>query len=394
MILFISDFNLKGSGYMNIATRLCKELVLQHNFGVTALGLGYKGEQHDWPYTITPVASMQELTIIVTSILRTGVPVEAIIVALDVPLQVKLSEFIKKIGFPHIAIFPLESPPLCSSWAMALLGIDKCFVMSKFAQKELKRQFVDSEFLPIPVNPIWKPIEKEEFLKVRKALGYDADSLVITTIADNQERKNLSATAAIISGLVNDSLKFDKMGYAINGEQNKIVWNLVTRINSPVGWDLNDLLARYGIAQVTRLYDRGLSEVELHRLLATSDAFLLTSKAEGLALPLLEAMACEIPVFATNCTAMKEHIGVDERGTVLPHDYILVDPFGNGHRYLVDVATSVKILKEQLKPLEQADKRKLNLASAYVGSKNWKLAGNLLAESIKEIIAKRINAKS
>ena len=54
MILYVSDFDLSGSGYMRIGTNLCNELVLRHDIGVIALGMGYDGREHHWPFSITP----------------------------------------------------------------------------------------------------------------------------------------------------------------------------------------------------------------------------------------------------------------------------------------------------------------------------------------------------
>lgn len=389
MILYISDFDLRGSGYMNISTHLCNELVVNHNYGLVALGLGYRGQQHDWPYTITPIQTFPELAVSIKAILETGAPVEAIVVALDISLQEKLVPFVNQLQIPYIAIFPLEAPPLCSRWALAMYSMTERLVMSHFGVEELKKQGVDSTFIPIPVGDIWKPIKPVERELLRKAMGYDKYTRVFLTIADNQERKNLSKTAEIISFLAGDSIEYNEMGYGtLVNAKDDIVWNLVTRINSPVGWDLNDLLARNGISGITNLFDRGMKNEELLDLMLVSDAFLLTSKAEGLALPLLEAMACEIPVFGTDCTALKEHIGNNERGQALPVDYVIVDPFGNGQRYFVNSKQSAQIIRDWFALDGGIDtkviKDQLINAFNYVNERNWTEAGNTLAEAIKK----------
>ncbi|MCK5603905.1 hypothetical protein KAR91_18605, partial [Candidatus Pacearchaeota archaeon] len=55
MIVFVSDFDLSGSGYMNIAVSLCNDLTVRHGFDVTALGIGYDMSEHNWPFSIIPV---------------------------------------------------------------------------------------------------------------------------------------------------------------------------------------------------------------------------------------------------------------------------------------------------------------------------------------------------
>jgi hypothetical protein len=61
MLIWISDFDMAGSGYMNISTRLVNELVLNYHIGVICLGLNYKGDPHPWPYSIVPVQKFSDL---------------------------------------------------------------------------------------------------------------------------------------------------------------------------------------------------------------------------------------------------------------------------------------------------------------------------------------------
>ena len=88
-ILYISDFDLQGSGYMNIGVQLCEQL---HKKGheVIALGLGYNGQEHHQPFSIVPAARIQDLAPMVINLKNGGVDVEAVVVALDIPLQEKL----------------------------------------------------------------------------------------------------------------------------------------------------------------------------------------------------------------------------------------------------------------------------------------------------------------
>ena len=58
-IIYVSDFDLRGSGYMNIAAALCSQLA-GRGFDVIALGLGYNGGEHDYPFRVVP-AEMREI---------------------------------------------------------------------------------------------------------------------------------------------------------------------------------------------------------------------------------------------------------------------------------------------------------------------------------------------
>jgi glycosyltransferase involved in cell wall biosynthesis len=80
----------------------------------------------------------------------------------------------------------------------------------------------------------------------------------------------------------------------------------VTREHNPVGWKLRDYAQEIGISENFMIFERGMSHRDLWVTYAISDVFLLPSKAEGLGMPLLEAMAVGIPCIATNCAIVRE----------------------------------------------------------------------------------------
>jgi glycosyltransferase involved in cell wall biosynthesis len=149
-------------------------------------------------------------------------------------------------------------------------------------------------------------------------------------VADNQERKNLAKSFEIVG-----KLKKEK--------EMKVKYILVSREFSPIGWKLRDLAMRYGIASELMLFERGLDFKKLYALYAVSDAYLSTSKAEGLGLPVLEAMACGIPVVATNTGALTEVLA-DGRGFLMKTEYTFCDPWGNADRNIPSADSGVNFL--------------------------------------------------
>ena len=144
-IIYVSDFDLAGSGYMNIGVSLCEQLTI-NNYDVMALGLGYNGQEHYYPFRIVPTQMSQIVPMINT--LKKAIDIEVVIVALDIPLQEALLKQLNAPGdIPYIGLFPLESGPLCATWAMNLLRMNKRLVMSQFAKDELEEAGVDSDFM-------------------------------------------------------------------------------------------------------------------------------------------------------------------------------------------------------------------------------------------------------
>lgn len=384
MILYISDFDLSGSGYMRIGTRLCNELVMRHEMGVIAIGLGYDRREHPWPFSIAPCSHLQAIPTMVSQIRGYGAPVEAIVVALDIPLQEALMKAMGVPGdIPYIGIFPLEAEPLCMPWAMHLLQMDARLIMSRFGQAALERAGVDSQFIPLGVEDHWRPPTPEERAQIRQGLGIDDDTFVILTVADNQERKNLARAMEIFADFSVEVLEHGRAGFATKVEsKRKTLWQLVTRTDSPVGWKLDDLAMRLGVMDRCTFYNRGVPSRMLWSLFASADCFLLTSKAEGLAVPALEAMACRLPVVGTDCTAIHEHLD-EERGLLIQPEYTYVDPFGNGLRRLASLSDGVDMLILLAEGYNHS--QMVERAEAYVQARTWEGAGTILAQTIDRV---------
>lgn len=387
MIIVVSDFSAGGSGYQRIMTNLCKRLAVDYDMNILALGLDYKGEEHRYPFAIVPASPLSNIPGMIKQLEDYKAPIEAIFVGLDIPLQRALLQAMGMPGsIPYIGLFPLEAAPLCQPWAIEMLRMDARLIMSEFGAAEFKRAGVEAEFIPLGVDNIWRPPRPDERAMIRQGLGIDEDTFMILTVADNQERKNLSKTVEIISRLsisIEDYLPNGFVGQ--KSEKRKVAWYLVSRLQSPVGWELQDLAMRWGIMDRVSMFNRGMPDDKLWALYAAADAFLLTSKAEGLAIPVMEAMACRLPVAATNCTAMAEHLS-DSRGWLIPIEYEYCDPFGNEHRYFVDAQAGAEILGGIMDAQPQQLKPRLDAAQVYLKNRTWDNAARIVVETINRAI--------
>jgi glycosyltransferase involved in cell wall biosynthesis len=390
MIVVVSDFSAGGSGYQRIMTNLCNRLTVDYDMHILALGLDYKGEEHNYPFAIVPTGPLSNIPGMIKLLQDYKAPIEAIFVGLDIPLQRGLLRAMDMPGpIPYIGLFPLEAPPLCQPWAIEMLRMDARLIMSEFGAAEFKRAGVAAQFLPLGVDDVWRPPGPDERSMIQKGLGMDEDTFMVLTVADNQERKNLSKAAEIISRL---SINIEE--YLPNGfvgkktEMRKVAWYLVSRLQSPVGWELQDLAMRHGIMDRVSLFNRGMPDDKLWALYAAADAFLLTSKAEGLAIPAMEAMACRLPVAATNCTAIKEHLS-NNRGWLIPTEYEYCDPFGNESRYFIDAQAGAAILGGIMDARPGQLVPRLDAAQIYLKTRTWDNAARIVAETINAAIDKK-----
>ena len=354
-ILWLSDFDLKGSGYLNLSAPLANGLV-EKGHEVKALGLGYRGDEHQHNFSIIPAQNFSEIHAMLQNFWGMWT-YDVLITALDIPLQ---ERFLQQMGgrqFKYIGIMPIEADPLVVDWAIVLSQMDKQLIISEFGANEARKVGIEAEHIQIGVDvESWRMPKDEERKKIRETLGY-SDEFIVLTVADNQERKNLSRAFEIFA-------KFSE------GKENTR-YILVTREFNLVGWKLRSLATEYGIGNKVSIYERGIDFKQLWSLYAIADAFLLPSKAEGLGMPLLEAMAVGVPCVATDCTAMAELLA-DNRGYLIDPDYVYRDPFGNGRRYLASKEHGADIL-EMIYANGKPEKLVKN-AREYVEERKWRTA--------------------
>lgn len=347
-VVFMSDIRSIGSGYNTITLPLAQG-VAKNGHNVWVIGLGYTGEEHYYDFSLLKADDLQQANGNLINLIATR-GVDVLVVAFDVPLQLgMIKEFMARwnnnLPFKYVGIFPIEADPLAFTWAMNLMLMNKRLVISEFGTQECIKAGVSAEHIQIGIDTeSWRPPTKEEREKYRKDFGFADDSFVVLTVADNQERKNLSRSMQIFSNFLYD---YD-FQYGPNLPTNleviqekglKPVRNatyiMVTREHLRVGWNLRDYAQVLGINPNLLIFERGLPFQKLWVMYAISDVFLLASKAEGLGLPILESMAVGVPCLATNCTAISELLG-DDRGCLIDYDYVHTDPFGNAHRYWAD----------------------------------------------------------
>ena len=367
-ILAITDMDSNGSGYRNICAPLFSGLTaLGHEIKVA--GIMYNGSQQDFTFSVIPCRDFQEGQAIVTNLIQLWQP-DVIVVALDLPVQAMYFTQLSGFKIPYIAITPLENGPLTMSWAAPLFNMDAVFFISELGKQEAQKAGVHkAEHLVIGVDTeSWKPATPEQKVQLRKGLGIPEDAFVVLTVADNQERKNLSAAMEAVSLLKKEV-------------ERPIRYIMVTREQSPYGWRLRDLAVKFDINQEWLCFERGVPQKDLWGLYAVSDVYLQSSKAEGLGLPVLDAMAMKIPVVATDTGAMRELLQ-DGRGHLVSSAHTIIDVWGNSLRDFINIEEA----KNQLKQLMEFNCTHVDSALSYVKSRTWDIPVKMMHEKVEEIV--------
>lgn len=379
-IIYLTDMNMGGadsaeqavprSGYANIGMELCRGL---HNLGyeVKVLGLGYTGQEHGEPFSIIPCNNLQDTGGYMNNLKITW-GAEIVIVALDIHrFQESIFPAARKLGLKYICITPLESDPLCVTWASLLGEMEKVFFISEFGAEEARKAGVEAEHLDVGIDTkAWRLRTHEEYEQIRNSLGIDKDEFVVMTVADNQERKALGRGFQILAGLKK-----------LHGVKVKHI--LVTREHSQVGWKLYDLAYELDLSSELRIFQSGMPFADLYALYCAADAYLSCSKGEGLGVPVMESMAIGIPVVANTTGALTELLS-DNRGWLVKWDSWYYDPFGNQKRYDISVNDAIEKLLDIKNSPEKTVERMFS-ARKFMEGKDWKKSVEQLVNAIEKL---------
>jgi glycosyltransferase involved in cell wall biosynthesis len=371
-IVVITDMSDEGSGYKNICVPLLSGLA-QMGYEIKVAGIGYTGKEHNYPFSVIPAATIQDAHVIAHNLHFLWKP-DLYLVAMDIPLQEFFYNNLRQLGVKYMAITPLENGPLTMSWAAVLLNMDSVFFISELGKQEaIKAGLTNVEHLYVGVDTVlWHLATPDERKRLRDGLGIAEDEFVILTVADNQERKNLWAGMESVRLL---KAQTDR----------KVRYILVTRKDSPVGWKLDDLSIEMGMTREMMIFNRGIPDNDLWGLYAVADVYLQPSKAEGLGMPVLEAMACGIPCVATDTGALYELLRDDKqnRGWLVKSSYTFRDVWGNSKRDMIDVNETSRMLDLVMNEINT--EVIAQQALEYVRSRTWNTPVSQIHEKIVEL---------
>ena len=234
----------------------------------------------------------------------------------------------------------VDAIPQHENWINDMLAADACFTYTDWALDVLKKQsgdrinLIDSASPAVDQN-IFRPVPDKKIHK--KNLGLDPNTFIVGTVMRNQKRKLYPELIEAFSTFINQC-RNSKQQHLQELAQKTYLY--LHTSYPDVGWDIPKLLQRYKIGnRVIVTYvcgqcnvtfpsffrdvlcvcpkcgqnaahmpntNRGVGREVLSGIMNTFDLYIQCSNSEGFGMPQLEAAACEVPVFATDYSAMSD----------------------------------------------------------------------------------------
>ncbi len=182
-------------------------------------------------------------------------------------------------------------------------GLDRAAKLKKRAELGLPGQ----KMLPVQGTiPVHKPIPEQVTLPDQESLP-DQGFLLLAVGSLSRQKAYPDLLQAL--GMIKEKEKESKKDKAIDD------WQLIVAGRGPLKKELQALSAELGLEQRVSFLGR---RDDVPQLMAAADALVLSSRWEGLPGVVLEAMAAELPVVATNAGGTPELVVAGETGFLVP----------------------------------------------------------------------------
>lgn len=171
------------------------------------------------------------------------------------------------------------------------------------------------------------------------------------SVAEFRQRQGLDQPYLLFVGYQNPNKNLGRLLEAFAASRVKSDFQLVVVGHSPPGQDsaLSAHVARLGISDRVRRFGH-LSDRDIVLFVNAAAGFTMPSVYEGFGLPILEAMACGVPVLTSTASSCPE---------VAAGHAILVDPL------------DIDAIREGLERLPEVTSAQRDTARAYAATKTW-----------------------
>ncbi len=218
-----------------------------------------------------------------------------------------------------------------------LKKVNCAVAMAKFGQRQVKEiHDLNTNYIPHAVDTnIYYPLPDDDKKKLRQKWGLQ-DKFVVGVVARNQGRKMLDRTIKTFAMFAKD-----------NPDAILFMHTDPTDVAAP--FNIQALIARYKLQNrvvfTGMTFFHGFDYKQMNELYNVMDVFFLSTSGEGFGVPIIEAMACEVPVAATDYTTTPELLVEDgECGISIKLSSELTGSW-NVERGIMDDDDAVKVLQ-------------------------------------------------
>lgn len=313
-ILWVSNNPLMVTGYAKVTREVCSRLG-KRGYQVFVVGDQYVGQPINMDgYTLFPRGDGQKDSLM--NWIQQLQPDNIVFLEDTFTLANQGIHRINWAGIPSklIIYHPQDGYGVPTTGIPVLQSADHLVAMAKFSNNVVKKELgIESDVIYHGFTPsIFKPVSEEQKKQLRQKFNLPEDAVVFCYIGRNSLRK-------LNQHLLHTMMKF------MASHDNVYLLLHISNPNDP-GLDLFDFVNRGVRSREDESMDKvinsdrirflsgaksltmGVSEQEMAEIYQASDVYISASSGEGFGMPLVEAMACGIPVIATNYTTTQELI--------------------------------------------------------------------------------------
>jgi glycosyltransferase involved in cell wall biosynthesis len=283
------------TGFGRASLNIIRELLPR--FDVTVIGTTHDGCPYDRdaiPYDVyPPVGNAIEPRI--AQLLQTIEP--DVVVGQHDPWHVQ--NWARAVGkVPFVAIMPIDGKNVRCDY---INDVALAIWWTRDAETEARRGGYTGRSAVVPLGvdlDTFYPRDKRQSRQTMMLPAQLHEAFIVGSIARNQPRKRLDLTAAHFAEWVKESKVEDAYLY------------VQTAPTSEAAVDVASIMQYYGLVHRLVLYQpalkRTLTEALMAAIYNSFDVYFSTTQGEGWGLPVMEAMACGVPVVAPDWSALGE----------------------------------------------------------------------------------------
>ena len=257
-----------------------------------------------------------------------------------------------------IPITPIDHDPISQPVIQVLKFAYRIIAMSKFGQKQLANAGFSSTYIPHTVDTeVFKPMDKATR---KRESNIPEDSFLVGMVAANKDVPPRKSFQEVMDAF--------KMFLA---KEPKALLYIHSNPEFPGGFNFKQYADFIGIGDRLLIPDNyqmtfNTAKENMAKIYNCFDVLLAPSISEGFGVPIIEALACGVPVITTDFTAMSEHIEQFKNGYKVKVAYKRFSPQGSymGIPDVNDIAYALDWVRK-------ADREKLGKASRDFAVKNY-----------------------